>query len=384
MKTIERIILKYIIKCSYIISSIMPIRKRIVFASYRMNEIKDNFKFIYDEIIRQNLNYECKFLFKENKSGLLGKIKYLFHMIKATYYMATSEYFLIDDFYFPVYVVNLRKGTEVIQVWHACGAFKKFGYSIIDKNYGADSSYIKYIPIHKNYNHVLVSSKEVIQHYAEAFNMNMNNISPIGIPRTDIFFNKSEQNIAIQKLYTKYPKLKSKKLILYAPTFRGTGQSNAKMDITLDIEKLSKSISKDTLLGIKSHPFVKSKLQLDRFDNIIDLSEYGDINDILLITDILITDYSSIIFEYSLLGRPMIFYAPDRDLYRIERDFYYKYEDIVPGVIVDTTDELIKAINIGDFEKEKVYEFRNKFFDNLDGRSSERFVNNIILKRECE
>ncbi len=380
MKTLERIVLKYIIKIVYLFASILPMKDRVVFATYRMTEVKDNFKFIYDEIQSRNLNYECKFLLKKVEPGLLGKIKYLLHMIKATYYMATSKYFIIDDFYFPVYVVNLRKGSEIIQVWHACGAFKKFGYSIIEKEYGADNNYIKHIPIHKNYSHVLVSSNEVVKYYAEAFNMSQENIRPIGIPRTDIFFDAQKQEKAKQRIYEKYPILKNKKLILYAPTFRGSSQSNAKMDIKMDIDKISKNIDSDTIFGLKMHPFVKDFPDVSRYDNIVDMSDYEEINDILIITDILITDYSSIVFEYSLLERPMIFYADDKDIYEKERDFYYNYENMVPGPIINNTNDLLDAIKDEEFDKNRVIEFKNKFFDYVDGNASKRFVDTIILK----
>lgn len=380
MKTLERIVLKYIIKLVYIFSSVLPIKKRIVFATYRMDRIKDNFKFIYNEIKIRDIGYEYKFLLKKTQKGIFGKIKYLIHMIIATYYMATSEFFLIDDFYFPVYVVNLRKGTEVVQVWHACGAFKKFGYSIIEKEYGADNSYIKYIPIHKNYSHVLVSSKEVSKFYAQAFNMKEDNIAAIGIPRTDIFFDEKLKRKAIANLYDKYSILKNKKVILYAPTFRGTSQSNARINIDFDINQLISSFDDNTILVIKMHPFVKNSINLSGFEKVIDLSDYEEINDILLITSILITDYSSIIFEYSLLERPIIFYANDKNKYEKERDFYYDYESMVPGPIVDNTQDLINAIKNKDFDKNKIIEFKNKFFDYKDGKASKRFVDNIILK----
>ncbi len=182
MKTVERLVLKYIVCIVYVICSLVPVKKRVVFATYRTTKLSDKFKFIYNEMKSQPLDYQYVFLLQKMEPGLLGKIKYLLHLLKATYYLTTSAFFIIDDFYFPVYVIKPRKGTEVIQVWHACGAFKKFGYSILDKEDGGNNDYIKYVPIDKNYAHVLVSSQEVSKHYAEAFNMSEENIRPIGIP----------------------------------------------------------------------------------------------------------------------------------------------------------------------------------------------------------
>ena len=382
MKTLERVILKYLLRIVYYFSYIFRVKKRIVFATYRNDTMNGNFKYIYYEIKSRDLDYECVFLYEKFNRGIKGIIKYFGHMMKATYYMATSEYFLIDDFYFPVYTVNkLRKNTEVVQVWHACGAFKKFGFSILDKSFGADNNYVKYIPIHTNYSHVLVSSKEVAKYYAEAFNMSEDNIDPIGIPRTDIFFNESMKKKARDNVYSKYPSLKGKNIVLYAPTFRGNSQSDAKMDISFDVEKVVNELPEDYVLALKMHPFVKDSINIKN-DRIIDLSDYPAINDILIMTDLLITDYSSIVFEYSLLERPMIFYADDLDSYEHERDFYYPYESFVPGPIVKNTEELIDVLNNNSCDYDKIRDFKNKFFDYTDGLASKRFVDRIILKKD--
>ena len=381
MKTLERMVLKYLVKTVYACSSALPIRKRVVFATNRTEQLSDNFKFIYEEMQSQNLEYQSVFLLKKMGFGVIGRIKYLLHLLKATYYLATSKFFLIDDFYFPVYVVNLRKGTEVVQTWHACGAFKKFGYSILDKEYGADNNYVKYIPIHKNYSHVLVSAQEVVPCYAEAFNMEASNIRPLGIPRTDLFFKESLKEKSIQKVYQSFPELKGKKLVLYAPTFRGATQADMHMDIPFNLDQVLDTLEEGVILGLKMHPFVRELPDLSTYSNVVDLSTYPEINDLLLITDLLITDYSSIVFEYSLLERPMIFYAHDRASYTKERDFYYDYEAFVPGPIVETTEDLIDQLQRTSFDPSSIRAFKHKFFDETDGKASQRFVRQVLLKQ---
>lgn len=381
MKRLERLIVKYILRIAYIFSSIFKIKKRIIFATYRTDTLEGNYKYIIEELEKRNTGYSYKILYKPQKNGIKEKIKYLFHMIRAEYYMATSNYFIIDDFYLPVYVVEkLRKGTEVVQVWHACGAFKKFGFSILDRGFGADEDYIKDIPIHSNYSNVLVTSKEVSKYYAEAFNMSDINIKPIGIPRTDIFFYEEKKMEAKEKLYKLYPKLIGKKIILYAPTFRGTSQRDAKSEIKFNLKKVLESIEDDYIFALKMHPFVKESFKELENDKFIDLSDYSFINDILCITEILITDYSSTLFEFSLLEKKIILYADDLDEYINERDFYYEYNSFVPGPIVNNTADLINIINDENYDYNKVREFKNKFFDYVDGKASKRFVDKIICK----
>ena len=381
MKTVERLVLKYLIRMVYFVCSFLPLKKRVVFATNRTETLSDNFKFIDREMRKQALDFESVFLLKTVKSGLMGKVFYVLHLIKATYYLATSQFFLIDDFYFPVYVVKLRQGTEVVQVWHACGALKKFGYSILDKDYGADNEYVKYIPIHQNYSHVLVSSKEVSPYYAEAFNMNESEIRPIGIPRTDVFFDSKLKEEAIQRIYRAYPQLKDKKIILYAPTFRGATRATMHTEIPFDLNQVVESLDDNTLLVLKMHPFISRNVEGMGLSKVVDATGYSEVNDLLLVTDVLITDYSSLVFEYALLERPVIFYAHDRYTYMKERDFYYEYESFVPGPIVETTEDLIDQLQRTSFDPSSIRAFKHKFFDETDGKASQRFVRQVLLKQ---
>ncbi len=366
IKRFERLTAKKLINISYKISKIFPVKNKITFATYRTTELDGNFKFIYNKINEDNLDYKCNMLFKKYNSSLLGKADYLLHMISAGYHMATSKFFIIDDYYFPVYAIKPRKENKFIQVWHACGAFKKFGYSVIGKGYGASDDYIEDIPIHSNYDVVLVSSKEVIPYYAEAFNMDAGKILPIGVPRTDIFFDMEEKYRIEKNFFDKYPELKNKKIILYAPTFRGRGQTTVSFDMTLDFDMISKNLKEDEVMVLKMHPFVKARID-SKWRNIIDLSDSMDINELMIMSDLLITDYSSVVFEFSLMDKPIIMYSPDREEYIKERDFYYEYEKFVPGPIVNNTKELIGKLNSDGWDTKKVSKFKEKFFDYKDG-----------------
>ena len=381
IKKLERLVAKYLVRFFYDIFKLLPISNRITFATYRTEKLEGNFKYIYDEVIRRNLNYEFAFLFQKYSPSVFGKIKYMLHMIKAAYYMATSAHFIIDDYYFPVYTIKQREGTNIVQVWHACGAFKKFGYDVIGKGYGASDDYVKDIPIHTNYNTVIVSSDEVIECYATAFNMGKSNIKAIGVPRTDIFYSNENKEFASRRVLNRFPKLIGKTIVLYAPTFRGKGQTTINFDMTLDLDYISKNLPEGMVFALKMHPFVKQRME-KIYDNIIDISDYEDVNEILITSDILITDYSSVIFEFSILERPIIMYASDKAEYMEERDFYYEYESFVPGPIATTTEEVVNIIKNGDWDLDKVKRFKNKFFKYSDGLSTKRFVEECICKKK--
>jgi CDP-ribitol ribitolphosphotransferase len=294
--------------------------------------------------------------------------------------MATSHYFIVDDYYFPIYTIKPRKKTEIIQLWHAAGAFKKFGHSIVGKAFGPTNGYLKYINIHSNYTKVIVSSKEVIPFYAEAFQMPSANIYPLGLPRTDYFFDlKSHQQLKNQ-FYHDYPELKEKKVILYAPTFRSKGQNQNLLDYFIDLNVLRDSLGSDYALLIHLHPYVDKKLHFTaQFDGFVyQMQDNYSIEEILILSDLLITDYSSIIFDFSILNKPIGFYARDLESYTKIRDFYFDYENFVPGPIFKNTMKLTHWIKEENFELEKIQEFRKRFMKDCDGRVSQRVVEQIF------
>nr|WP_259549351.1 CDP-glycerol glycerophosphotransferase family protein [Heyndrickxia oleronia] len=178
-----------------------------------------------------------------------------------------------------------------------------------------------------------------------------------------------------------HPFLKNKKVILYAPTFR---DGNVKhFETILDINYLYHSLGEEYVILIKLHPTVQEKLDFD-YDLykgfIYDFSYYKDVNDILLITDYLITDYSSIPYEFSLLGKPMIFYPFDLEQYEIERGLWGKYEDLVPGPVVFNTEEMVNVIKENKFDLNKVKEFSNIWNKYSEGYSSKNLVDYLCRK----
>ena len=172
---------------------------------------------------------------------------------------------------------------------------------------------------------------------------------------------------------------------MFAPTFRGNGAGSAFYPFEMfDVKKLSECLGEDYVIIIKHHPFVTEKHPVDSSvkDRVLDLSQESEINDLLFVTDLLITDYSSVIFEASLLDIPMLFYAFDLEDYTVTRDFYYPFKNFVPGKIVRNMEQIEHAIATSDFEKEKVSKFKHRFFDDLDGKSSERVAEFIIRLME--
>ena len=350
---------------------------KILFLSDSRADLSGNFKFVYDEIMKDKNKYEVTTLLKKN----LSTKKTLKEKINLCREIALSKYIFLDDFYPIIYVLKLRKETKLIQLWHAMGAYKTVGYSRAGKPGGPDSKSLT----HRGYTGAIVSSESIRKNYAEAFNMDIEKVHALGIPRTDIFFDKKYEKNVKKRIYDKYPMLKNKKVIMFAPTFRGNGQMTAYYDFSwIDFKKLKKSFSKDYVCIIKLHPFIKNIPDYD-FENddfYIDLTSEREINDLLFVTDVLVTDYSSVIFEYSFFERPVVFFTPDLDDYRNSRDFYYSLDKYTYGDIAKNDDELIKCIKKGKVNKKKIEEFRDYFCSSCDGNSTKKVVDFYIRKKE--
>lgn len=364
----------------YKLFKLLPLNeKKVLFASDSRNDMSGNFKFVYDEMVSRNLDLNYHFMLKK---GIDDKKSYK-EIVSLAYNLATAKFIMLDDFYPMVYPLKIRKNAELVQLWHAVGAFKTFGFSRIGRP-GGPSPKSKN---HRNYTKAIVSSKNIAKHYAEGFGIDNKNVKATGIPRTDIFFDDQYQQGVRDSLYEKYPFLKGKKVITFAPTFRGNGQLSAHYPMeVLNLEKLYHSLKDEYVFLFKIHPFVKNDFSIpyQYSDFFYDFSSYREINDLLFITDVLITDYSSVCFEYALLNKPMLFFSYDVEDYVQKRDFYYDYQSFIPGPLVRSTETLIKRIQEGNFEMHKIKPFVNYFFDDLDGKSSQRVVDQIVLGMETE
>ncbi|WP_257469096.1 CDP-glycerol glycerophosphotransferase family protein [Bacillus sp. D386] len=371
---------KALFNTAYRFYSLYPLKEnKIVFASDSRDDLSGNFQFVYDELLRRNEDFEFKFMLKR----AVDEKKTYRELIDLAKQLATSKYILLDDFYPLIYPLKIREGAELIQLWHAVGAFKTFGFSRLGRPGGPSPKSIN----HRNYTKAIVSSEKVAKHYAEGFGIDQENVIPTGIPRTDVFFDTEYQQEVRERLYEEYPFLKNKKVIMFAPTFRGNGQQSAHYPMeVLDLKRLYENLSDEYVFLFKIHPFVKNDISIpyQYSDFYYDFSSYREINDLLFITDILITDYSSVCFEFALLNKPMLFFAYDVEEYVRTRDFYYEFHSFIPGPLVRTADEIVATIAKGDYKMEKIPPFVNYFFGELDGKSSARVVDQLILNKNPE
>lgn len=355
------------------------VENRVVIATNRSGELAGNLRYIYDALSSQGHPADIYF-FRGKQDAAFVRLKRNVRFMRA---MACAEYTLIDDFFPLVYPLQIRDGAHLVQVWHALGAFKRVGYSRLGKRGGPVETSIS----HKNYTDAIVSADAIRHNYAEAFGIDVNRVYATGVPRSDLFFDEECKAAIINDLYRDLPILKNKRVLLFAPTFRGKGKNTAHYpEEYLDLERLGQRLAAGELFILKMHPFIKKPMPIPAqyADRMIDLTGFPEINHLLLVTDLLITDYSSVIFEYALLKRPLIFYAPDLAQYQEDRDFYYDFEEYRFGPFCADFEELLNALGETALDEDRYRTFYEKFLNRCDGHATERFIATIFQHLPAE
>lgn len=286
----------------------------------------------------------------------------------------SSKVVVTDDYNSFLRLLGKRPGQVYVQTWHAAGAFKKFGLDGTSLLPEIDAAY------HENYDLVTVSSESVRPIYAKAFSVPLERVKALGLPRTDMLFDDRWIAESRDRILGTYPELLGKRVILYAPTFRGApGPERAHFVPDLDFDKLSANLAPDQMLVVCPHPVMTAPILDRQYPNILEIRDFTT-QDMFSAADLLVTDYSSVIFEYALFDKPIAFYCYDLDTY--DKDFYLKYPDDLPGPCFNEqealTDYLIRQD--WDSDKEKRSHFVSVYMSTCDGGSSER-VSEYILQR---
>lgn len=368
-------------KLLFSVFRLLPIKQNsVLFVASNDFTVPEEYKSL--AVYAESQGYNVRFIFRSpNTSDVIYKneLKKIINDIKFQYYYARSKATFVYDYFLPCFANKPRQGTRLIQIWHGCGAFKKWGYSTRSCNWGLKDDFFEKYNVHKTYSLITTSADFVNDKYAEAFSSDIKKVKALGVARTDIFFDAAFVQSQKEELYKKHPELKNKKILLWAPTYRGNDLRSSENPIAIDFSLMKRILGNGYAILCKFHPHLAKKISSDSISEdlrgfVYNITDEFSISSALCFADILISDYSSLIFEYSLLEKPMLFYAYDLDEYNSDRSFYYNYEDFVPGIIVKNTSELAQAVITAevDFDKNRLISFRNKFMSACDGKSTQR------------
>ena len=351
-------------------------KKHLLFLSEKSEQLALNMEAIYNRMRERGLDKDFVIEFslrntedldysKRSSAGMIAKIGRADVIIVDDHIPFFNNFLLSDD-------------TVLIQVWHAGAGFKGVGYSRWG-HYGCPGIF----SCHRQYTYCISGSKEINHFFSEQFGILDEQIIPTGMPRMDQYLDKSVREETTKRIYEQYPSLKGRKVILFAPTYRGQNRQNAYYPYELiDFDGLYRYAEKNNAAVLfKMHPWVPGDVPIEEryADRFISMNSYPNINELFYITDLLITDYSSSMYEFLLMEKPMLFFPFDKNRYSVSRGFHRDYDSNVPGKICYTFAEILDAMENEDFEFEKVGSMLNKYFDKVDTHNCDRVIDWLVL-----
>lgn len=370
--------------------------KLVIFESYMGKSYSCSPKSLYLEMINNPKYSEYKFIwcftdidkykneFNDDRTVLV-KYKssaYFKSYSKAKYWFSNSR--------LPM-ITHKKYGQIYVQCWHGT-PLKCIGNDILVEGSNALNTkkeiYEKYDNEIKKIDYFITPSRYATDRFITSFNMKKyhkeNCILEVGYPRNDYLINYKNEDILRIKEKISIPK--GKKVVLYAPTWRDNQHNSVTgytYQVNIDFNNLMNSLGDDYIILFRAHYFVSNRIDISKYNGFVyDVSLYDDINDLFIISDYLITDYSSVLFDYANLRKPMIFYMYDKDYYENKLRGLYIDINELPGDVVTSEKEIIDIMKSGDAYIQnhinKYIEFNSKFNYLDDGNASKRVLDKVI------
>ncbi|AVI42553.1 CDP-glycerol glycerophosphotransferase family protein [Bacillus pumilus] len=293
------------------------------------------------------------------------------HLIQCIYTMFKSKVVVTDNYFLMTSVLRKRPSTTCIQVWHANGALKKFGLEDASNSERSPRDIKRFKRVYASFDYIVTGSDHMREIFKSSFGVNDERFLPTGVPMTDLYYDQRRHSLKRND----FPK--GKKILLYAPTYRDFAMDG--LILPFSKEQLQTELNGDYILLVKLHPAVKHLAKAETDDEwIFDVSDQP-LYPLLRVCDVLITDYSSIVFEYALLEKPVLFFTYDLDTYREKRGLVDRYEDIIPGKACVTQNMLLKELlhlKESDHQRQ-IKTFAEEWNQYSEGRSSEQLLSFI-------
>ena len=362
-----------------------PLKKNyILFESFFGKSYSDSPKYIY-EYISANLpgKYKCIWIINNKDTRIPFRHKKTKRFsLRYYYYLARCGYIVFNSRQ-PVWVVK-REGNIFLQTWHGT-PLKKLVFDIEDINSASPKYKQQVYKQSRLWDYLIAANAFSSETFKRCFIFD-NTILETGYPRNDILHSPDRDQIAaIIRKRLNIPK--DKKTILYAPTWRDDefyGKGKYKFDLQLNMELMRQELGNEYVLLLRTHYFIADSIDVSSLSGFAyNVSKYNDISELYLISDILITDYSSVFFDFANLKRPMLFYTYDLEKYRdVLRGFYIDIEKEVPGPLLFTTEEVIHGVKNIDKIKQDYQVRYDEFYDRFcgweDGQASKKVVESVF------
>jgi CDP-ribitol ribitolphosphotransferase len=358
-----------IMGCVYAFMKLRPTRDRVVFISRQGDEPSLDIDLLMRGLRRRSPRTRVDALTRTMGKGR-RKLAYAFHLLRQMEALSTSRVAVLDSYCIPVSVLRHKDDLTVIQMWHAIGVMKNTGLGILGKGEGRSARLAALMRMHRGYDLILVSAERCRRPLAEVFGYPVSSMAVRPLPRVDVLRDAAYAEARRLEILSRYPELGERENILYIPTFR--------------VEEDGLQAKLDELIGaidpgrynliVKPHPL--SRLEVRGGRALTD--DLFSSLDMLFAADYVVTDYSAMIFEALLAGKPVYFYAFDIDRYGEERGWLLDYRAEIPGEILHTGDEVARAVEGGGFDETAAAAFLGRYVETPAGSCTERICDIIL------
>jgi CDP-glycerol glycerophosphotransferase len=355
-----------------------PLRHAVLYDSYTGKQFSDTPRAVFEELTRRGVDIEHLWIVRDQQVDLPPGATPV-RMWGRDWYDALARCkYIVTNAHLPDWIQR-REGQVVVQAWHGT-PLKKIGWDIEDVQF-ANGNYLEKVARESKSWSFMVSPNRFSTPILRRAMRYDGEILEAGYPRNDVLYAADrEQRATAVRERIGLPA--GKRAVLYAPTWRDDqfyGPGRYKLDLRLDLEAAQRALGDDWVLMVRKHPNVVDTVPGAGDGFVFDVSAFPDINELFLAADVLITDYSSLLFDFANTGRPMLFFTYDLEHYRDKlRGFYFDFSERAPGPLISTSDELIAAIQDIDGVAEKYraqYEaFQRDFCDLDDGQATSRVI----------
>lgn len=333
-----------------------PVKNQITFLSRQSNHASIDYYLLKSQFEESIPEIRIVEIYKMIPKSFAGKIIYLFNMVGIQMHaLATSKIVILDGYSVLASVLKHKKSLRIIQMWHAMGSLKSFGYMALDSNEGNTEGIAQVFQMHKQYDYICASSRVCVEPLAKAFGNSVNKFVIMSLPRIDIITDENYSALTKERIIEKYPDINAKQNILYAPTFRKNKQFINEIESLID----SIDFNKYNLI-LKLHPLVYNSIKSDKAIIIEDFTSI----ELLTISDFVITDYSAFMFEAAVANIPIVLYVFDYNEYEKNRGFLIDFDKEVPFDKCMTAKEVVEVINSNNFDLTIIAQFADKYISN--------------------